>query len=61
MPFDKGNASAKPQPTVTKSRLEKTLSKATRFWGFSFEPVFEALLKKSRNDVKGLCLLLIII
>jgi len=55
------DASAKPPPTVTKSRPEKTVSKAIRFWDFSYETVFETLLKKSRNGEKGLCLLLIII
>jgi hypothetical protein len=36
----------------------KTVSKAIRFWDFSYETVFETLLKKSENVEKGLCLLI---
>ncbi len=40
-------------------RFTKNVSKAIRFWDFSYETVYETKQKKAVSDEKGLFLLLI--
>ena len=55
----------KPRPCVKNVKSEnifaarQTVSKAIRFWDFSYVTVFETLFKKGENFKLGLCLLII--